>query len=201
VPIFPNPPEIAPTGVSVAPGRPAPNVFPDFTYAAVAAGLCEISYNDIPFSETYGSRQRFHMIITDAEIEGTPLLENAVCIGCKKCADACPLGAISKTETETVQICGKKFTVAKIDYEICKKCRNGAQMNRFSSSAKPDRIAALCNRSCMCSLEERELLSKPFANPFRTSEAWSIGGGEQDHSDEQANVLGGAFSKSGKRGH
>ena len=30
VPIFPNPPEIAPSGVSVAPGRPAPNVVPDF---------------------------------------------------------------------------------------------------------------------------------------------------------------------------
>ena len=115
VPIFPNPPEIAPSGVSVAPGRPAPNVFPDFDYAAVAAGLCEISYNGIPFSETYGSRQRFHMIITDAEIEGTPLLDTAVCVGCQKCADACPLGAISKTETETVYIFGKKMTVAKIN--------------------------------------------------------------------------------------
>ena len=111
VPIFPNPPEIAPAGVAVVPGRPAPNVFPDFNYAAVAAGLCEISYNDIPFSETYGSRQRFHMIITDAEIEGTPLLEAAVCMGCKKCAEACPLGAISMTETDAEEICGYAKTV------------------------------------------------------------------------------------------
>ena len=31
VPIFPNPSEIAPMGVSVAAGRPEPNVCPDFT--------------------------------------------------------------------------------------------------------------------------------------------------------------------------
>ena len=39
-------------------------------------------------------------------------------------------------------------------------------------------------------------------NPFRTSEVWSIGGDKTaDSSAEQANVLGGVFSKSGNRGH
>ena len=42
-PVFPNPPEIEPAGVPVAPDRPAPNVYPDFDYAAVACGLCSIS--------------------------------------------------------------------------------------------------------------------------------------------------------------
>jgi hypothetical protein len=98
---------------------------------------------------------------------------------------------------------GKTMQVAKIDYEKCNQCRNGAVVNRFSPKAKPDRIAALCNRSCMCALEERDALSKSFENKFRTSPIWSIGGSDQgvDHSDEQANVLGGAFSKTGKRGH
>ena len=142
------------------------------------------------------------MILTDAELEPTPLLEESVCNECKKCADACPLGAISKTETEEITICGKTFTVGKIDYEKCRICQNGACPNRFSPEAKPDRIAALCNRSCMCLLEERGALTKNFANPFRTSKIWSIGGTEGlDRSDEQANVLGGSFSKSGNRGH
>lgn len=202
VPIFPNPSELGPSGVAVAEGKPEPNVYPDFDYAAVACGLCGISYNGIPFSKEFGSRQRFHMILTDAELESTPLLDETICNGCKACADACPLGAISKIESEEIEICGKKFTVGKIDYNKCKICQNGAVANRFSPNAKPDRIAALCNRTCMCGLEERGVLINRFENQFRTSEAWSIGREEGlDRSDEQANVLGGSFSKSGKRGH
>lgn len=202
VPVFPNPSELGPSGVSVAEGRPAPNVYPDFDYAAVACGLCTISYNGIPFSKEFGSRQRFHMILTDAELEASPLLEENICNGCRACADACPLGAISKEETETIEICGKKFTVGKIDYAKCKICQNGAVANRFSADCKPDRVAALCNRTCMVGLEARDALTKKFENQFRTAEPWSIGGKDGlDRSDEQANVLGGAFSKSGKRGH
>ena len=203
VPVFPNPCDQAPQGVSVAEGRPAPNVYPDFDYAAVACGLCVISRNGIPFSKEFGSRQRFHMLLTDAELEPTPLLDMDVCSGCTACMDACPMGAISDTETETVTICGKSFEIAKIDYNKCRICQNGAVVNRFIESGKPDRVAALCNRTCMCSLEERKALTNQFQNPFRTSEVWSIGGREQkvDRSDEQANVLGGCFSKTGKRGH
>ena len=202
-PVFPNPSELEPAGVPVANDRPAPNVYPDFDYAAVACGLCSISYNRILMSKEFGSRQRFHMILTDAELESSPLLEENVCNNCRKCADACPLGAISKTETEEIEICGKKFTVGKIDYEKCKICQNGAVANRFAAHARPDRIAALCNRTCLCALEERNVLTNTFANPFRTSEVWSIGGSNTalDRSDEQANVLGGSFSKSGNRGH
>ena len=203
VPIFPNPCDLAPSGIPVAEGRPAPNVYPDFDYAAVACGLCTISYNRIVFSKEFGSRQRFHMILTDAELESTPLLEDNICEACGKCADTCPLDAISKEETEEIEICGKKFTVGKIDYAKCKVCENGAVANRFSDGSAPDRIAALCNRTCMCHLEENEKLKNTFKNAFRTSEIWKIGESTTsiDRSDEQANVLGGAFSKSGKRGH
>jgi len=55
----------------------------------------------------------------------------------------------------------------------------------------------------MCGLEERNALENAFENKFRTRDAWAIGRSQSavDHSDERANVLGGAFSKSGKRGH
>lgn len=203
VPLFPNPSEVAPSGVSVAEGRPAPNVFPDFAYAAVATGICEISYSGMVFSKKFGSRQRFHMIITDAEIEPTPLLSESVCDKCKKCADVCPLGAISKTETRTIEICGKKMEIAVVDYEKCKICKNGAIPNRFTSAAAPDRVAALCNRTCMCHLEEEKLVGNLFETPFRQSEAWALNeeGRAAGRNTEAANVLGGVFSKDGKRGH
>ena len=200
VPIFPNPSEILPTGVSVAPGRPAPNVFPDFTYAAVAAGLGEISYSGMFLSPKFGSRQRFHMIITDAELPATPIAEGSVCSGCRACADACPLGAISKTETREIEICGKKMTVGIVDYEKCKICKNGAIPNRFSSQACPDRVAALCNRTCMCMLEDAGRLENRFENPFRKRSPWAI---DEDGKSIERNsvdemVLGGAYDKDGK---
>ncbi len=200
-PIFPNPSEIAPTGVSVADGRPEPNVFPDFDYAAVACGLCEISFNGLPMSKKFGTRQRFHMIITDAEIEPTPILEGSVCDRCGKCAKACPLGAISETETEEIEICGKKMVVAKINYSKCKFCKNGACPSRFSAAARPDRIAALCNRTCVAHLEETDALDGKFETAFRKKDAWALDemGKYVERDTAAANVLGGAFSKDGAK--
>lgn len=199
VPVFPNPSELAPTGISVGEGRPAPNVFPDFDFATVACGLCEIGYNGIPLSPKFGSRQRFHMIITDAELPATPLLSESVCDQCMACVKACPLGAISE-EFEEIEICGKIMKVAKIDYEKCKQCKNGAVKNRFSATARPDRIAAVCNRTCMTCLEEHKRVSNLFEKQFRTAPAWSVGDGTTENRDA-ANVLGGSFSKTGNRGN
>lgn len=202
-PIFPNPSELGPQGVSVADGRPAPNVYPDFDYAAVACGLGEIGLNGLFLSPKFGSRQRFHMIITDAEIEETPIFEGHVCDGCGKCAESCPLGAVDTQHRHTVEICGKKMEVARIDYSLCAVCKNGACKNRFSPTARPDRVAALCNRTCLCHLEESDALQNKFENAFRQREEWSVG--ERNSSDhrntEAANVLGGSFSKDGNRGN
>ena len=174
VPIFPNPTEVKPQGVPVEEGRPAPNVHPDFAYAAVATGVGEIAYNGLVFTPRFGSRQRFHMIITDAVIEPSPILGQKICDECGKCADACPLDAISKTEFEYITICGKQMKVAKIDYSICNKCKNGAIKNRFTPAGKPDRVAALCNRTCLKHLEEQRFIGNIFENRFQQSEAWSL---------------------------
>ena len=201
-PLFPNPSELGPQGVSVADGRPAPNVYPDFEYAAVACGLGEIGLNGIFLSPKFGSRQRFHMIITDAEIEESPLFEGHICDGCGKCAQSCPLGAIDTENTRVIDVCGKKMTVASIDYNICRTCKNGACKNRLADIAKPDRIAALCNRTCLCHLEEAGSLENKFERAFRQREAWSVGNAASvgGRNTEAANVLGGSFSKDGNRG-
>ena len=202
VPLFPNPCELGPQGVSVADGRPAPNVYPDFEYAAVACGIAEFGLSGILLTPEFGSRQRFHMIITDAEIPSSPLLTESVCDGCGKCAEVCPYGAIDTEHTKTVDICGKIMKVATVDEAKCRTCENGACQNRFGANLKADRIAALCNRVCLSHLEETDALANKFENAFRTREAWVIGGAKDaaSRNTEAANVLGGSFSKDGNRG-
>jgi epoxyqueuosine reductase QueG len=165
--------------------------------------LGEIGLNGLFLTPEFGSRQRFHMILTDAEIEPTPLFEGHICDACGKCAQSCPLGAINVEKTTEINICGKKMQVADINYEICKTCKNGACANRFAVTAKPDRIAALCNRTCVSHLEQNDLLSNKFENPFRQRKAWSVGkaGSVNERNVEAANVLGGSFSKDGNRGN
>ena len=64
--------------------------------------------------------------------------------------------------------------VANIDYSRCAKCKNGAIPNRFTSAGKPDRVAALCNRTCMEHLEQEGLIENTFKSPFRQSEPWAL---------------------------
>ena len=95
-----------------------------------------------------------------------------------------------------------KFNGASINYDICRTCQNGACPNRFAAYARPDRIAALCNRTCLSHLEERDTLDNKFEMPFRQRDAWAIGGNSGVGRDtEKMNVLGGVFSKDGNRGN
>lgn len=167
VPIFPYPPEAWPQGVSVAPGRVEPNVHPDPDFAAVAAGLGEIGYNNVLLTPDFGPRQRLQLIATEMPLEPDPMFEGKLCDLCMECADICPHGAISKDKKSEINIAGKKMTVGNIDYGICNMCPNGARPNRLHVLGKPDRIAAICTRTCIAHLEKTGALRIKFATPFR----------------------------------
>ena len=170
-PIFPNPLSTTGWGVPVAEGRAAPNVTPDFDYAAIACGLGELGMNGEILSPLLGHRQRFQMIITDAELPSDDLLMPGICGKCGACAEACPLKAIDFKKRSSKSVCGMEFEMAEINYELCKKCPNGGMANRLHPSGKPDRYAAICNRACMVELEKRGIGA--FHNRFRTGTPWA----------------------------
>lgn len=174
VPVFPHPPEVWPQGVAVAEDRPAPNVIPDFDFAAVAAGLGEIGYGGFFLSPQFGPRQRLGLIITDAQLTPDPLYQGELCGDCRQCAIQCPLGAISK-EDSTILTCGEKeMEIGKLEESICRKCQNGAFANRYHEKGKPDRKAALCARTCLMALERAKKLENAFHNPFRKRPLWAV---------------------------
>ncbi len=153
----------------VMPGKSSPGV--DFAYAAVACGLAEIGFDGQILTPRFGPRQRWHMILTDAPLSSDPLLDRTVCDHCGLCADLCPLGAIDKDKTVTLQICSKTFEIATVDFERCKKCPNGV-LGPVDSLGQPDRTAMFCSRTCIEHLNQQGLVENRFKQPLRKRPAW-----------------------------
>ncbi|MFW5868129.1 MAG: hypothetical protein ACOCX2_09950 [Armatimonadota bacterium] len=174
VPLFAFPPEVAPQGIPVREGAVAPNVYPDMNKMAVCAGLAEMSWTRIALTPEFGHRQRMQLILTDAPLEADPLLEADLCGMCMRCEEICPLGALDRDDEETIVVAGREYTVANVDYSKCRKCQNGARPNRYHPAGPPDRLGAVCMRTCMQMLEENEKLETEFATPFRIREPWAI---------------------------
>jgi len=170
VPLFGYSEDGMPTGAPVAPGKPAPNVIVDLDFAAHAAGLGELGLGGFFITPKYGIRQRFAMILTDSELTYDNVEENNFCESCEACVKACPFGAIDKSKT--------------IDYSICSSCPNGA-MQGPGRGSRPDRIAAICGRTCMVRLEESGKSSNKFANKFRKRSAWVLDGFRRPVSPEK----------------
>lgn len=173
VPLFGYTIDGMPTGRPVAPGKPAPNVIVDLDFAAQAAGLGEVGLGGFFLTPQYGPRQRFALILTDAELEADPISDKKLCVDCKVCEKACPFGAIVTDHLTSKGVPGHTFQVADVDYALCRACPNGA-MQGPGRGSRPDRCAAACVRACVVELESKGKLKQTFANPFRKREPWAL---------------------------
>jgi epoxyqueuosine reductase QueG len=170
---LPNlPPEVPPMGVAVRPGAPEPNVMLDLEDAAVRAGVGDIGFCGVLLTPRFGPRQRVQAILSDAEIEPTPLLAEPVCPGADGCPMVCPAGAVGAAAERV--ICGKRMAVAQVDQAMCRKCKNGASPNRQHPAGKADRLGAVCIRSCVDCLERAGRVANRFAGAFRKRDPWTL---------------------------
>ena len=81
-------------------------------YAAVAAGLGQIGWNGLKITPQFGPRARFVSVITDAELEPTPMYDGEdLCDRCMQCVNNCPTDAFRKevARINEIEIGGKVF--------------------------------------------------------------------------------------------
>lgn len=91
---------------------------PDLSHihAATAAGLTQIGWSGLAISPEFGPRVRYISIVTDAELEPTPMYDGPdLCDLCMECVKACPSYALKKDfdgKPHEIEIAGKKFRYA-----------------------------------------------------------------------------------------
>ncbi|MHA2394968.1 MAG: hypothetical protein ACXAEX_23820 [Promethearchaeota archaeon] len=94
-------------------------------HAAVAAGLGEFGWNTLLVTPESGPRVRLVSVLTEAELMPNPLYSGEkLCNrdGCEVCVSVCPVKAISRNESVTLELGGKTFEYAKLNKW---KCRYG----------------------------------------------------------------------------
>lgn len=176
----------------------------DFLNCAVQCGLGEKSKIGSLLTKEYGPFIRYCFILTDMELEATPLATPSLCDGCNECIKACPGCAISEDGTTDSWRCAVYYNGANgsknpfmppeafAAFDHAKKMGiiNGtAQFDSEEAKEILDNIffyppakhfyrtsicGRACDRACYIHLEEKGLLTKSFNRPFREKEDWKL---------------------------
>jgi len=160
-------------GVPVAPGKPAPNVMLKYRIMAQAAGLGETGLHGLFLTPEFGPRQRFAMLLTDADIETDAPFKPRLCNDCGACVTGCPLGALDAGKAEPFGSPGCERPVAARTHSRCLRCKNGAIQTNEGRFNTVERMAAACSRACLAALEDRGATLEQFNHPFRQSAPWT----------------------------
>ncbi len=165
-------------------GNPYPDVLVHFRIAAYLAGLGEIGWSKVFLTPEFGPRQRFVILLTDAELEPDPIYEGKICDRCMLCVKHCHGNAISKDESVKVTIAGHELEWNKLDPLACEKGIQGGtnrELNPFEGDypkkygyGRAIEGACGCMRACMVHLEERRKIKSQFINKFSSGKQWEI---------------------------
>jgi len=95
-------------------------------HSAVAAGLGEFGWHSCVITPEFGTRNRFCVILTTAELAPDPLYSGPKLCDpsvCGVCSSMCPMGAIPKYNAKQARVCdigGKTCTYSGLDANKCR---------------------------------------------------------------------------------
>ena len=174
----------------------------DFNEAAVLCGLGEIGFHGALLTDEFGPFVRVCFVITDLEIEPTPIKEPHLCDKCGECVKGCPGKAIADDGTVDLWQCAvyynganglknpfmppdafKEFEdrvaiisgEAKVTPETARKILRSIYFYPPAQHAYQCSICGrACDINCYIHLEEKGALSKSFKTSFRKREQWKF---------------------------
>lgn len=186
------------TGRRLREDQPAgPDGMVSLRVMGVAAGLGELGHSKVLLTPQFGPRQRVFAVLTDAELEPTPLFSGEICDGCLACVRECEAGAIGQERTVKLTLEGREFAHAPFDEQACGRVHRGDD-RRFAPFWRDERaeerpsyhrfllerfrhlaicVGRGCLRSCLDHLEKAGRIEARFETPLIERERWRVGGG------------------------
>ena len=176
----------------------------NFLNCAVKCGLGERSKINSLLTPEFGPFVRYCFILTDMELEETPLMDNHLCDGCNECIKACPGKAISNDGKTDSWRCAVYYNGANgsknpfMPPDAYSNFDKKTKMEIINGTAQFDEKGAkeildntffyppvkhfyrssicgrACDRACYIHLEEKGVLTKKFNRPFREKEDWKL---------------------------
>ncbi len=174
----------------------------NFNLSAVRCGIGELGLTGSVLTEENGPFQRFGFILTDAQLEETPLVQPHLCDGCKACVGACPGHALADDGKRDNWQCAAYYMGANRSknpfmpadaYEDLPNrleiMRGEAKLSEQEAREVLDRTfyyppikhgyvssicGKACDRACYIHLEEQGKLKNQFKSKFRKREDWKL---------------------------
>lgn len=174
----------------------------DFEDTAARCGLGERGLHGAILTPQFGPMQRYAFVLTDAEIEPTPIFQPYLCDNCHACIDACPGHAISDCGERNIWQCGAYYRGARraknpfmpadafadIPYreEIMRgehelSPEESIEVMRncyFYPPIKQGYASSICGRACdmacYAHLEKQNKLVRKFKQPFHKRPEWKL---------------------------
>ena len=174
----------------------------DFSEAAVLCGLGEIGFHGALLTDEFGPFVRTCFVLTDAEIDPSPVKEPHLCDKCGECIKGCPGGAIDENGKVDPWQCSVYYNGANglknpfmppdafMDLEdriaiisgeakvTPETARNILRNIYFYPPAQHAYQCSICGRACDINcyihLEAKGVLTKKFKTPFRKREEWKF---------------------------
>lgn len=174
----------------------------DFNQAAVLCGLGEIGFHGALLTDEFGPFVRTCFVLTDAEVEATPVKTPHLCDQCGECVRGCPGGAIAEDGRVDPWQCAVYYNganglknpfmppdafsdfedrvaiisgEAKVDPEAARRILRNIYFYPPAQHAYQCSICGrACDMNCYIHLEEKGALAKNFHTPFRKRDEWKF---------------------------